>query len=248
MINQVIQGDCYELMKSIPDGSIDAVISDFPYNTTNSAWDKQPIDLPLLWQLFKRIIKPGGVVVTTASQPFTTVLISSNYDWFRYEWIWDKALPTGHLDAKWKPLKRHESILVFSGSKPNYNPIMRKGKFRNKGGSSTGKGVYHDFKIVKSANDDYYPTTILSFSNANQSAKKHPNQKPLDLFEYLIKTYSNPNETILDPFCGSGTTAIAAYNTNRNFLCFEKEQKYVDIANKRLAEVQQQPHFDEMAG
>lgn len=248
MLNQIIQGDCYELMKGIPDGSVDLVLTDPPYNTTNSTWDKQPINLPLLWQTFKRIIKPGGVVVTTASQPFTTVLISSNFDWFRYEWVWNKGLPTGHLDAKWKPLKQHESILVFSNVKPNYFPIMRKGRQRNKGGSSIGKGVYHDFKIVKSANNDYYPTTILSFSNANQTAKEHPNQKPVALFEYLIRTYTNPGETVLDPFAGSGTTALAAYATGRNFIAFEELPKYVEIANKRLALAQMQGRFEEMVG
>jgi site-specific DNA-methyltransferase (adenine-specific) len=244
-LNQVLHGDCYELMNNLPDKSIDAVISDFPYNTTACDWDKQPIDLPALWQHFKRILKPGGVVVTTASQPFTSIVVCSNPRWFKHNWAWDKKRGVGHLTAKVKPLMQHEDILVFADGKANYYPIMRKGQYRKKGGGSRD-GVYGQGKNTVNFTDEYYPTSILTFPNCNQSDKDHETQKPVELYQYLIKTYTNPGDIVLDPFAGSGTTGEAAHNTGRNFILMEREEKYVKVANRRLEKARQQLRFEDM--
>jgi site-specific DNA-methyltransferase (adenine-specific) len=247
MLNQIIQGDCYELMKEIPDGNIDAIISDFPYNTTPAETDKNPFNPLKFWPEAMRILAPAGSIITTASQPFTTDLINSNRNWFRFEMIWDKALPTGFLDSKRRPLKRHENIIVFAPGRMTYNPIMRKGIMKTKGGSYKS-AIYGHYEFQKNRNDEYYPTTILEFSNGNRNTgdECHPTQKPLPLYEYLIKTFTNPGATILDPYVGSGTTAIAAFNTGRNFIAFEELTKYYLIANKRLALAQMQGRFEEM--
>lgn len=249
MLNQVIQGDCLEVMATLPSHSIDLIATDLPYGTTQNKWDAV-INPARMWQQFKRILKPSGAVVLTASQPFTTTLICSNSDWFRYSLVWEKQRPTGHLDCKRKPLKAHEDILVFYAKQPTYNPqgIIRLTRpvdnwRANKSGTNfnkaSKKGVLQEFSN--------YPKSILKF-DVDVHQKEHPTQKPTALMEYLIKTYSNPGDLVLDCTAGSGTTGIAAINTNRNFILIEKEQKYIDIIHKRLAEVQQQPRFEEMAG
>jgi site-specific DNA-methyltransferase (adenine-specific) len=252
MLNQILLGDCYELMKGIPDGSIDLVLTDPPYNTTDCDWDKNPIDLVELWDYVKRILKPKGAVVMTGSQPFTTDLICSNRAWFRYELVWKKSLPTGHLNARKFPLKAHENILVFSPVRGTYNPILRKNrKIGGKKRAATELFSNFNLKAERTLDlDKGYPLSILEFSSVYHTREglQHPTQKPIALFEYLIRTYSNPGETILDPFAGSGTTALAAHATGRNFICFEKEAKYWEIANKRLALAQMQGRFEEMVG
>jgi site-specific DNA-methyltransferase (adenine-specific) len=247
MLNQIILGDCYELMKGIPDGSIDLVLTDPPYNTTACEWDKQPIDLPDLWKHFKRVLKPKGAVVMTGSQPFTTDLILSNRKWFGYCLVWEKQRPTGFLSAKNKPLKSHEDVIVFYSNKTTYNPQGLRPTFanngrKNKGGAVFGEGIGKQ-SIQEIGN---YPRSVVSFDVGNDYL--HPTQKPVELFEYLIRTYSNPGETILDPFAGSGTAALAAHATGRNFICMERERKYCEIANKRLALAQMQGRFEEMVG
>ena len=247
MLNQIIQGDCYELMKDIPDGSIDLVLTDPPYNTTACEWDQQPIDLPELWKHIKRILKPKGAVVMTGSQPFTTDLICSNRKWFRLEMIWLKSNGGGFLNANRQPLKRHENILIFSENQFTYNPQKVMGKPYACRRASAGISTFDQSVAGWVTNNigDRYPVSYHYYPN---DTGLHPTQKPITLFEYLIKTYTNPGETVLDPFAGSGTTAIAAHNTGRNFICFEKETKYVEIANKRLALAQSQLRFEEMVG
>ena len=240
MINLML-GDCLERMKDIPDGSIDMVLADPPYGTTQCKWDSV-IDLPLMWDQLKRVIKPNGAIVMTASQPFTTTLISSNIKQWRHNIVWDKVAPTGHLNAKKKPLSRHEDICVFSKNKHGnftYNPEMRIGKYRNKSPArSTDSAEGRCYGIVKHSkdnyNDKYYPTTIYQHSTGNRLNKLHPTQKPVALMEYLIKTYTNEDETVLDFAMGSGTTGVAAKNLNRKFIGIEMDQGYFDIAKARM--------------
>jgi len=197
-----------------------------------------------MWEQLKRIIKPNGAIVMTASQPFTTILISSNIVDFRHNLVWDKVSPTGHLNAKKKPLLRHEDVVLFSKAKHGvftYNPQMRKGAYRNKSPKrSTDEVVGRCYGTVKHTqdnfNDDYYPTSVYELSTANRLEKLHPTQKPVALMEYLIKTYTNENETVLDFTFGSGTTGVACMNTNRKFIGIEMDDNYFDIGSKRILE------------
>lgn len=236
MVNTIIHGDCLEIMPSIPDKSVGMILCDLPYGTTQNKWDTV-IPFELLWPQYERIIKEDGVIALTAAQPFTSQLICSNPKMFKHVMVWDKRLGTGHLNAKKMPLRRHEDICIFSKA-PNgrytYNPQMRKGKFRTK---STGKGSenYGSYQSVEKKNDIYYPTSIIELY-APQAGKVHPTQKPVELFEYLIKTFSNPGDLILDNCIGSGTTAIAALKSGRDFIGIEKEIGYVEIAKQRVDE------------
>jgi len=197
-----------------------------------------------MWEQLKRIIKPNGAIVMTASQPFTTILISSNIVDFRHNLVWDKVSPTGHLNAKKKPLLRHEDVVLFSKAKHGvftYNPQMRKGAYRNKSPKrSTDEVVGRCYGTVKHTqdnfNDDYYPTSVYELSTANRLEKLHPTQKPVALMEYLVKTYTNENETVLDFTFGSGTTGVACMNTNRKFIGIEMDDNYFDIGSKRILE------------
>jgi site-specific DNA-methyltransferase (adenine-specific) len=238
---KLLQGDCLERMKEIPDGSVDMILTDPPYQITACKWDSI-IPLEPMWEQLKRIIKPNGAIVMTASQPFTSTLVSSNLKMFRQSQVWDKKMPTGHLNAKKKIMSRHEDIVMFSTSKFGsftYNPQMTKGKYRNK--SPARKSDSHDDRIYSKINhsgdnfnDDYYPTTIIEISNANQKGKVHPTQKPVALMDYLIKTYTNEGEAVLDFAMGSGTTGVAAKNLNRNFIGIELDETYLNIAQKRI--------------
>ena len=236
-LNKIYCMDCLEGMKYIDDKSIDMILCDLPYGTTQNKWDTV-IPLNALWEQYERIIKDNGMICLTATQPFATQLINSNEKLFRYDLIWDKKLPTGFLNAKRQPLRRHELILCFYKKMPVYNPIMRKGKQRSKGGKlyslSDCYGTINQPK-EKEIYDEYYPTSIIEIGNANQKGKIHPTQKPVELFEWLIKTYTNENEVVLDNCMGSGTTAIACINTNRNYIGFELSPEYCDIAEKRIA-------------
>ena len=225
--------DALMLMDALPDASIDAIITDMPYGTTACSWDTI-VPFADWWPRVKRVLKPRGVFVTTASQPFTSALVMSNPAWFREELTWDKRLSTGFLDANRKHLKQHENVIVFSDGLPTYNPTMRRGVFREKGGTKRHTVVYGSFKDQSNRNDTYYPTTILAISNADQTNKQHPTQKPVALYEYLIRTYTQPGDVVLDPFCGSGTTAIAARNTKRHYILGDFTREYVDIARLRI--------------
>ena len=188
-----------------------------------------------MWEQLNRIIKPNGAIVLFGSEPFSSALRMSNIKNYKYDWIWDKKKGSNYATAKKMPLKNHEIISVFQ-NRINYIPQMRKGKMRNKKSYSKGGGVYGNLKSNNqdNFNDKYYPTTILEFSNANQNGKVHPTQKPVPLIEYLIKTYTNEGETVLDFTMGSGTTAVACINTKRNFIGIEKEERYYEIAKKRI--------------
>lgn len=227
-------GDCLEQMTEIPDGSIDMIMADLPYGTTACKWDTV-IPFEHLWEQYKRIIKPNGAIVLTASQPFTSALVMSNLPWFRYSWIWDKKLPSGAVNCNRIPLKRHEDVVVFYGAPPTYNPQMRQGAMRRKGGAGNGAAFGHMEPKI-SVNDQYYPTSLLEFSNADLRGRVHPTQKPVALIEYLIRTYTNEGETVLDNCAGSFTTGVACINTCRRFIGIEKDAAYFEIGRRRIEE------------
>ena len=243
---EILLGDCLELMKDIPNGSIDMILCDLPYGTTACKWDTI-IPFKPLWEQYERLIKPNGAIVLTSAQPFTSALIMSNPKLFKYEWIWHKHKGTGHLNAKRQPMSNHENILVFGKPNIKYNPQMTEGEPYNLRGShniSPDGITYNGSKPLKVGySKDYdsskrYPLTIQKFDNHNQKDNRfHPTQKPVELFEYLIKTYSNEGDLVLDNTAGSGTTAIACLNTKRQFIVMEKEQKYYDIILKRVGDL-----------
>ena len=238
-INTVHEGDCLELMKQIPDGSVDMILCDLPYGTTACKWDTI-IPFEPLWEQYERIIKGNGAIVLTASQPFSSALVASNFKGFKHEWIWEKERGTGFQVAKYRPMQKHEHILVFSkkGDKVNYYPIKIKLEKPVKSRSAgTGSGSNPLTKVGKFEIEytDRHPLSILGFSRDNNN-RVHPTQKPVALFEYLIRTYTNEGETVLDNCIGSGTTAVAAINTGRKFIGIEQESEYVDIARKRIAD------------
>ena len=227
---ELLQGDCLELMKNIPNSSVDMILCDLPYGTTQNKWDSV-IPFEPLWEQYKRICK--GAIVLTASQPFTSALVMSNVEWFRYAFVWEKSKATGHLNAKQMPMKLHEDILVFSKNSPPYNPQgiipFNKTVRRGNNGSNFGKSGTENFQEFTN-----YPRSILRFANDNKTC--HPTQKPVPLMEYLIRTYTNEGDTVLDNCMGSGTTGVACINTNRNFIGMELDENYFKIASKRINE------------
>ena len=226
-LNKVIQGDCLEVMKKLPDRCIDLVLTDPPYGTTSNEWDKV-VDF---WSEFRRISRGGSIVFS--SQPYTSELICANKKEYKCSWIWNKGMTGNFAIAKYQPLKVHEEICVFGDVK--YNPIMRKGKARFKGGSFKGNSNTGNLTSSKHYSEDYYPISILDFNNAgNRNDSQHPTQKPVSLLAYLIQTYSNPDDIILDPFLGSGTTVVAAKQLGRNYIGIEISEKYCSIARERL--------------
>jgi len=231
-------GDCLERMKEIPDGSVDLILADPPYGTTACKWDSV-IDLPLMWEQLKRVIKPSGAIVMTASQPFTTVLISSNMKMFKYCWIWDKVRGVGFQIAKFRPMMRTEDVVVFgngNGALATYNPQMvERDKIKKSkcySSSDSSPLAYNDG--LEREYTHKYPTNVIEVSNASQKGKVHPTQKPVALMEYLIRTYTHEGETVLDFTMGSGTTGIACKNTGRKFIGIEKDAGYFEIASKRI--------------
>ncbi len=238
---QLLQGDCLELMKEIPDKSVDMILCDLPYGTTACKWDTI-IPFEPLWEQYERIIKDNGAMVFTASQPFTSALIMSKPNLFRYELIWKKERPTNFMLGKKQPLKYHENVCVFYKNQPTYNPQLEvkpeKNKRNNKPRVLTNEvygiieGTKYSERVTEGGVKDWnYPTSIQYFS---MQRGLHPTQKPVALFEYLIKTYTNEGETVLDNCMGSGTAAIACINTGRNFIGFELDKQYYDIANERI--------------
>lgn len=231
---QLFKGDCLEVMKSIPDASIDAIITDPPYGTTACKWDLV-IPFDLMWEQLNRIIKPNGAIVLFGSQPFTSSLIMSNIKFFKYSLVWDKKMKVGMMNCKRMPLRQHEDILIFYKKQSIYNPQMTKGVMRNKKIQPTKDfQTYGQIKPIDNFNDNYYPSSILQFSNSNQKVKFHPTQKPVALIEYLIKTYTNEKETVLDFTMGSGTTGVACKNLNRKFIGIEMDNKYFELAKNRI--------------
>jgi len=241
---QLIHGDCLIEMANIPDGSIDMVMTDPPYGTTACKWDSI-IPLEPMWEQLKRIIKPNGAIVMTASQPFTTTLIASNMKMFKYCWVWRKSQPTGTMIAKYQPMRVTEDVVVFGLGKTTYNPQMvertekelRRFSYKSVYSSSTSTDGRrynktpnrYDYKLKHPNNH----IEIKSVPNRHKG-KGHPTQKPVALMEYLIKTYANPGETILDFTMGSGTTGVACKNTGRNFIGIELDAGYFQIATKRI--------------
>jgi site-specific DNA-methyltransferase (adenine-specific) len=246
-LNRIYQRDCLEGMAMIPDKSINMILCDLPYGTTDRKWDSI-IPFDSLWKQYERIITDKGAVVLTASQPFTSALVMSNVKLFKYEWIWEKSRSVGFLNAKNAPLKKHESVLVFSkgvtanGSERNmhYYPQglteineVRK-SIKQEGDTIVGTRPSRNKEYV--AKYTGYPTSVIKVNNEQKQV--HPTQKPLELFEYLIKTYSVEDDIVLDNCMGSGTTAVAAIRLNRNFIGFERESEYIRIANQRLEAIQ----------
>jgi site-specific DNA-methyltransferase (adenine-specific) len=231
---QLLNGDCLELMQSIPDKSVDMVMCDLPYGTTACKWDSV-IPFEPLWAQYRRLVKNGGAIVLTASQPFTTALISSNLTMFRYCWVWDKTKGGNFALARKQPMKSHEDVCVFYTSQPTYNPEKEiRGAVRKKGGGKPSD----NFGVTPtvSHNNEYYPKSIIQFSTASRVDHHHPTQKPVALMEYLIKTYTNPGEVVLDNTMGSGTTGVACVNTGRSFIGIERDDGYFKIAEQRIAD------------
>ena len=235
--NQIYHGDCLDLLPSIPSKSVDMILCDLPYGTTACEWDSI-IDMGRLWQEYERVIKDNGAIVLTANSVFTFKLWSSNPSLFRYKWIWEKTMGTRFLHANKMPIGKHEDILIFYKALPTYNPQMQEGKpykdSDRKRVSSKSQNLTDTIKKPIDNTGYRYPDDIIKFSNGNNHSI-HPTQKPVALFEYLIKTYTNENELVLDNCSGSGTTAIACLNSNRRFICIEKDEAYYKKSLERVA-------------
>jgi site-specific DNA-methyltransferase (adenine-specific) len=227
------KGDCLELMKDIPDKSIDMILCDLPYGTTACKWDVV-IPFEPLWEQYNRIIKDNGAIVLFGSEPFSSKLRMSNLNNYKYDWVWNKKKGGNPLLAKKQPIKIHENIIIFNTK--NYFPIMTK---RNKpayrGNCKSNKtGISNNVFKDNKKYEFYYPKSIVEVSNANQKGKLHPTQKPVELLEYLIKTYTNEGELVLDNCMGSGSTGVACANINRNFIGIELSEEYYNIAKERI--------------
>lgn len=240
MRQDVWLGDCLELMKNIPEKSVDMVLCDLPYGTTSCLWDVV-IPFDKLWEQYNRITKNNGAFLLFSSQPFTTDLICSNRKNFKYPLVWNKNVPTGMSSAKYRPMKYHEDILVFYREQPTYNPIMKDrvgvGKACYNYDHYCGDSNHVNLKKIKKKYDPNFvqPSSVLDFKVVpNRNGKLHPTQKPVELLEYLIKTYTNEGDLVLDNCAGSGSTLLAAKNLNRQFIGIEKEKEYYDIILERL--------------
>jgi len=228
-------GDCLEVMKTIPDKSIDAIICDLPYGTTACKWDSV-IPFEPLWAQYKRIIKGNGAIVLFGQEPFSSLLRMSNIGEYKYDWIWDKVKPGTFATAKYQPLRQHELISVFYKNFGAYNPQMTE-RDKPKTSKRYGNSDSASLKYNDGLNRTYtqlYPKTILKYSNATQKGKVHPTQKPVDLLEYLVKTYTNQGDTVLDNCMGSGTTGVACKNLGRKFIGIEQDANYFQIAKNRI--------------
>ena len=249
MMMDLIKGDCLEVMKGIETGSIDAIITDPPYGTTSCKWDSV-IDFELMWKQLNRIIKPNGAIVLFGSEPFSSALRMSNIKNYKYDWVWEKSMPTGMAQSSYMPMKYHEIISIFvNKGKPTFNKILaernesglRRYKYKVQGSSHLSNHVYiGKQEPTQYNNTKVNPKTVLKFKsvpNTPKGSKLHSTQKPVLLMEYLIKTYTNEGETVLDFTMGSGSTGVACKNTNRNFIGIEMDAKYFDIATERIANV-----------
>lgn len=227
----LMEGDCLQLMREIPDASVDMILCDLPYGTTQNKWDSI-IPLDALWREYKRIAK--GAIVLTAQTPFDKVLGASNLSMLRYEWIWEKPKATGHLNAKRAPMKAHENILVFYSTQRAYNPQKTPGKPYKGSGGGSKQDNYGDFAAVREGSEDgsRYPRSVVQFKHEIKPV--HPTQKPVALMEYLIRTYTDEGMIVLDNCMGSGTTGVACANTGRRFIGMERDPHYFDIACERV--------------
>ena len=234
--NIIYHGDCIDGMKILQDNSVDMVLTDPPYGTTQNKWDTV-VDMDAFWKEIKRVTKKNSAILIFTQMPFTATVVMSNPKMFRYEWICEKVNATGFLNARRMPMKCHENVLVFYGKLPVYHPIMEHGKPYRRGLEDKNSSNYNAVKRLRSGNPTgtRFPRDVLKVSWRSAFGKTlHPTQKPVSLCEYFIKTYSNKGDIILDPFIGSGTTAVAAINTERKYIGFEKEEEYFDIAQNRL--------------
>lgn len=239
-LNKIYNMDCLEGMKMIPDKSVDMIFTDLPYGSTNCKWDSV-IPLDSLWGQYERIIKDNGAILLFAQTPFDKVLGASNLKMLRYEWIWEKTAATGHLNAKKMPLKAHENILVFYRKLPTYNPQKTTGhkpvnSYTKYLDTQNRSEIYNTVskEVSGGGSTERYPRSVLTYSSDKQKLNLHPTQKPLELVQDMIKTYSNEGEIILDSCMGSGTTAVACLRTNRNFIGFENDSMFIKIANERI--------------
>lgn len=237
----LMQGDCLERMKEIPSGSVDMILTDPPYGTTACKWDSI-IPLEPMWEQLKRIIKPNGAIVMTASQPFTSILTCSNLKMFKYDLVYEKSHSSGHLNANRMPMRKHESILIFYGKQPTYNPQKEKkdkSNIRPEKRVATNTDCYGNFNPNSKRTDKKdvaFPVSVKLFNNSTTGGDRglHPTQKPVALMEYLIKTYTNTGETVLDFTMGSGSTGVACRNTDRKFIGIERDVNYYCIATERV--------------
>jgi DNA modification methylase len=236
------QGDCLVEMDKIADKSVDMILCDLPYGTTACKWDSV-IPFQPLWKQYERIIKDNGAIVLTATQPFTSFLITSNIKIFRYEWIWEKERGVNFLFANKQPMKVHENVCVFYKKQPIYNPQKTEGGKPVNSRGSRGKGNKEEYdalwtSVVRNESEKTimkYPRTVVEFNSIGRGLNVHPTQKPIELMEYLIKTYTNEGEIVLDNCMGSGTTGVACKKTGRHFIGIEKDEKYFEIAVSRVS-------------
>ena len=234
---ELYNDDCFEKMKSIPEHSIDCIMTDMLYNITACDFEYD-IDLKQMWELYLSILKEKGTIILTANQPFTSKLVMSNYKMFKYELIWDKVKAVGMQYARFRPMSRHETILIFGNGRITYNPNYerhdKKTVSRNYSKISSQSSPLHSNDGKRRVYFKKNPQTIIRLSNAFLDDRCHPTQKPISLMEYLIKQYTNENDIVLDPFMGSGTTGVACKELNRNFIGIEKDVKYYELAKNRI--------------
>lgn len=234
--NSIIVGDCLDVMAGMPSGCVDMILCDLPYGTTQCKWDTI-IPLEPLWEQYKRVAKNDAAIVLTAAQPFTAILVTSNLAMFKYCWVWEKGSAKGHFNAKRQPMRAHEDIVVFYNKQCTYNPQMTTGHIRKTAtkDKSLNSEVYNaNTRTVSYDSTDRYPRSVLAFKTDTQLSSLHPTQKPVALFEYLIKTYSNAGDLILDNCMGSGTTAVAADRLGRRWFGCDNSEEYVVMANERI--------------
>ena len=236
------RGDFLELMRELPNGSIDMILCDLPYGVTKNKWDI-PIPFSKLWKEYIRIIKPNGIIALFGQGKFFAELVKSNIEWFRYDLIWDKVSPTGFLNARRMPLRRREQIAIFYKKLPKYNPQFTYGKplhsrgksYLLKDGKNQNYGTFKRKADTRAGCTEKFPTSIITLFK-NHGMPNHPTEKPVELLEYLIKTYTDENEIVLDNCIGSGSTAVACIKTNRHYIGYELEKEYCDIAKQRISQ------------
>lgn len=234
---ELMFGDCMDLMRTLPDACVDLILCDLPYGTTACAWDSV-IPFEPLWAEYRRIAKPNAAIVLTAAQPFTSALLMSNPKWFRYQWVWDKKIPSGMSYARFQPMRQHEDVLVFCGGRVPYNPQMtvREKPIKEGGKKKSESAPIANFNSMGGKiYDTKNPTTLLQFDKVRRGSV-HPTQKPVALMEYLVRTYTNAGDLVLDNCMGSGTTGVACVNTGRRFIGMENHRPYFEIARQRIEE------------
>lgn len=245
-MKQLYLADCFDVMPDLQDGSVDLVLADLPYGTTQCAWDSV-LPLEQLWREYLRIAKPNAAIVLCAAQPFASMVIASNVRRYRYEWIWEKGNATGFLNAKKQPLRAHESAQVFYNRQPTFNPQMTSGHTRKTTRRKTVNSECYGkaLNLTEYDSTDRYPRSVQFFSSDKQTASYHPTQKPVEWMAFLVKTYTNPGDVVLDNCMGSGTTGVAALQAGRRFIGIERDPKYFKIADSRTSGVFRLPQGTE---